>query len=466
MRTPVANVDAAWLHMDHPTNLMVVTALMVLDTPMSLRQVQGVLERSLAKLPRFTQRIVESRTAIGSSVWETDPYFSVENHLFELELDDPDDEAGLQSLVSRLMSQPFNLAQPLWNFYLVPHYRGGSAIIGRIHHAIGDGLGLIYVMLSMADGGPQPPEPAADDQDGDAGAWESIAHSIARTANAAVSLPVSALKEAGALLAHPHRLAEVAGQTQAGLSALARLLLIPADPATPLKGPLVAEKKVAWSLPIKVADVKRIGEATGSTINDVLVATLSGALRRYLATRGPVADDLNIRGVVPVNLRAADEAHLLGNQFGLVFLSMPLGIEDPLDRLFEVRRRMREIKHSPEAFVTFQILRAMGVAPKLLFDLVLNLFGAKATAVVTNVIGPREPLTLDGVRIRQVMFWVPCSGRLGLGLSVLSYAGEVWLGVQTDTGLIPDPQRILDGFTAEFEALSALPREVEAERTV
>ncbi len=124
---------------------------------------------------------------------------------------------------------------------------------------------------------------------------------------------------------------------------------------------------------------------------------------------------------------------------------------------------MREIKHSPEAFVTFQILRAMGIAPKQVFDLVLNLFGAKATAVVTNVIGPREPLTLDGVRVRQVMFWVPCSGRLGLGLSVLSYAGEVWLGVQTDTGLIPDPERILDGFTAEFEALSALPREVEPE---
>jgi diacylglycerol O-acyltransferase / wax synthase len=462
MRTPVANVDAAWLHMDDPTNLMVVTGLFVLEKPLSLHQTRSVLEKSLARFPRFTQRIVEPASGMGTPAWETDPYFCVDNHLFELELEDPDSEAELQSLVSRLMSQTLNMAQPLWHFYLVPHYQGGSALIGRIHHVIGDGLALIYVILSMADGGPEPPSSGPTEvASSDAGFWESIGRSIAQTANLAVSLPASVVKEAGALLAHPERLVQMTGQMQAGIGALAKLLLIPPDPATSLKGPLVAEKKVVWSPPIDVDDLKRIGRATGSTINDVLMSAVSGALRGYLAHHGAVAPDLDVRGVIPVNLRAPEEAHLLGNQFGLVFLSFPLGLEDPLDRLFEVRRRMTAIKHSPEAYVTFQILRAMGVAPRQVFDLVLSVFGAKATAVVTNVIGPREPMSFAGTRVRQVMFWVPCAGRLGLGLSVLSYAGEVWLGVQTDAGLIPDPERILDGFLAEIDALSVLEREVE-----
>ena len=205
--------------------------------------------------------------------------------------------------------------------------------------------------------------------------------------------------------------------------------------------------------------MKRIGKATGATINDVLMASLAGALRRYLLTRdGRVPADLNIRGVVPVNLRPIEEAYHLGNQFGLVFLALPLGIDDPLERVFEVRRRMTAIKRSPEAVVAFQILRVLGLAPKQLFDLAVNLFGMKATAVVTNVIGPRTPIRFAGVPMRQAMFWVPCAGHLGLGVSLLSYAQNVWLGVQTDAGLVPDPDTLMQGFYDEIEELSRLER--------
>jgi WS/DGAT/MGAT family acyltransferase len=226
-----------------------------------------------------------------------------------------------------------------------------------------------------------------------------------------------------------------------------------------LKGPLVAEKRVAWSAPIPLADLKRAGRVTGSTVNDVMTSAMTGALRRYLQGRGDVPEDLNIRGVVPVNLRPFDEACQLGNQFGLVFLSLPVGMADPLDRLFEVRRRMNAIKDTPEALVAFQILRAMGLAPKPVFDVVLSLFGAKGTAVVTNVAGPREPVSLMGVRMRQAMFWVPSAGRLALGISLLSYASSVSMGVQSDAALIPDPERILEGFRGEVDALLELERE-------
>jgi len=218
---------------------------------------------------------------------------------------------------------------------------------------------------------------------------------------------------------------------------------------------------VAWSAAVPVATLKQIGRATGSTINDVLMASLAGALRRYLLGRGSeVPADLDVRGVVPVNLRAPEDAHQLGNRFGLVFLALPLGIDDPLDRIFEVRRRMAALKQSPEALVAFQILRTLGLVPRQLFDVAVTLFGMKATAVVTNVVGPRVPIRFIGREMRQAMFWVPSAGRLGLGVSLLSYAGRVWLGVQADAGLVPDPDTLMTGFADEIQSLLDLERAV------
>jgi hypothetical protein len=183
------------------------------------------------------------------------------------------------------------------------------------------------------------------------------------------------------------------------------------------------------------------------------MAALAGALRRYLLAHGPLARTLQVRGVIPVNLRRASEAHELGNRFGLVFLQLPLGVGSARARLVEVRRRMRALKESPGAAAIFELLWLMGRAPRPLFDAVIDLFATKATAVVTNVIGPREPLWILGSKLRQAMFWVPCAGHLGLGVSLLSYAGQVWVGVHTDVGLIPDPQAIVSAFEEELEAL-------------
>lgn len=460
MRVPLANVDAAWLRMDDPTNLMVVTGLMVLDQPVSFGAVRRMLERSFLQFPRFRQRIVEPAGAVGTPSWEIDEHFAIENHLIEVELPPPGDQHALQMLVSAQMSQPFNPAQPLWRVCLVPDYAGGSALVIRIHHCIGDGLALIYVMLSMADDGPQPPPPADEDESNHASPWDALGQTISAAADAAVSLPLAVVRQLNELVGDPERLAQATEHFTAGAGALAKLVLMESDPKTAFKGPLVAEKAVAWSRPIPLSELKLIGKATGSTINDILVAGLAGALRRYLLSRGErLGEALNVRGVVPVNLRPVEKAHELGNQFGLVFLALPLGIEDPLDRLFEVRRRMAAIKHSPEAYVAFQILRAIGVAPKQIFDLIVNEFGRKATAVVTNVIGPRQPISVAGSPMRQTMFWVPCSGRLGLGVSLLSYAGDVWLGVQTDVSLVPDPQAVLEGFHAEIAELTALRKQ-------
>ena len=204
---------------------------------------------------------------------------------------------------------------------------------------------------------------------------------------------------------------------------------------------------------------------TGTTINDVLMSTVAGGLRRYLQMREQPVEGLNFRVVVPVNLRpnAVDTANQeieLGNRFGLFFLSLPIGLEDPFERLMETKRRMDQLKATPEAVVAFGILNAIGMAPTEIENIVVDIFGTKATAVLTNVPGPKHQRYFAGAAIRELMFWVPQSGRLGLGISLFSYNDQVWIGLATDAGLVPDPDNILTGFYEELEDLSQLARQV------
>jgi len=460
VRTPLSNVDASWLRMDDPTNLMVVNGVLVLDEPVPIERIAELLRDRLVHFDRFRSRVVPAPAGIGTPSWEVDPDFSLDRHLVEARLPEPGDEAALQAFVSGLLSQPLSPDRPLWRFYFVPHYQGGSALVTRIHHCIGDGLALVHVLLSMADGTPAVPAPATPpDEEEHGGVFDAIGETLARTRQAAVAVSTRVWREAREMLSNPDRLARSGKDVATHLGSLARLLALTPDPKSSFKGPLAVQKRVAWSRAFDLDDFKAVGRATGSTVNDVLMGALAGGLRRYLAGHGSVAVDLDVRGVVPVNLRPASEANQLGNRFGLVFLQLPLGIEDTLERLFEVRRRMRAIKDSPEAAAIFEVLWAVGVAPKAVFDLVLTIFASKATAVVTNVAGPRERISIAGVPLRQSMFWVPSAGRLGLGVSLLSYAGKVWLGIQSDASLVPDPDRILSGFQDELEALQLLQRE-------
>ena len=216
----------------------------------------------------------------------------------------------------------------------------------------------------------------------------------------------------------------------------------------------------AWSEPLPLEDFKAIGKAHGATVNDVLVAAATGALRRYMERRGDATAGVAIRASVPVNLRPLDRAHELGNAFGLVFLTLPVGIADPARRLRAIKKEMDALKQSPEALVAFGVLSLMGLAPVEVEQLGLRFFGSKATAVLTNVPGPRQPLYMAGRKIDKVMFWVPQSGHLGLGISILSYDGGVMLGIATDAGLVPDPERIVEYFKVEFEAVRAAAKKL------
>lgn len=450
-RVRVPSIDFAWLRMDEPGNLMQINGVLVLRERVGMDDVQRVLGARLASVRRFRQRVARSGRG---AVWEDDPRFHLDRHLHHHDLRPPADDAALRDLVDDLMGEPLPQDRPLWAFHVIDGFRGGSAVVVRLHHCIGDGMGLLMVLLALTDRTPQgsgvgePPNPFLElfDRNADFTEVRRHAEEVMPDGIRLMLLATDAMRSAR------RRWLVRLGMP----GALLRLTFRPADPKTPLKGALMPEKRVAWSDPVPIEDVRRLGRALGGTVNDVLVAAMAGGLGRYLAERGVDARGLDLRAAMPVNLRPLEDSAQLGNRFGLMFLALPVGIADPRARLAELRRRALALKRSAEPFAAYGILRALGAVPHWLQKLVVRIFGSKATMVFTNVPGPRERLFFAGRAIDDIFFWVPQSGRLGLGISILSYAGAVKLGVATDAGLVPDPERIVAGFHAELEAMVAL----------
>ena len=458
---PLSNVDAAWLSMDDPTNLMMITGVMTFKTPINTDHFLAVVEHRWLKFDRFTQRIKKPRLPIGKPHWETDPYFDVAAHIHRVALPEPGDQAALQRLVSDLASTPLDPSKPLWQVHIVENYGEGAAMIARLHHSIADGLALVFVLLSLTDMTPDAPWPKAAEDGGEEdknGTWFggsalSLFKQGASAVGTAAHLSSRAARESARIITSPSHALDLMQQGADATYAASRLMLLTPDPPTPFKGDLGVMKRAAWSLPLPLRDVKIVKNFSNTTVNDVLVSAVSGAIRRYLLEKGEEAEDF--RAVVPVNMRTEEEMGKLGNKFGLVFLSLPVSIADPMKRLAEVSRRMAALKDSSEAAVALGILNVMGLSAAEIQSLILSIFAMKATAVLTNVPGPPMPLFLAGSEIDDIMFWVPQSGRLGVGISILSYAGKVYLGIMTDAGLVPDPDQIIEYFYDEFDLLKA-----------
>jgi WS/DGAT/MGAT family acyltransferase len=446
----MSSVDAAWLGMEDPTNLMMVTGVLMLDGKADIKRLRILLDKRLAPFGRFHQRVVRPRTRGSLPHWQDEARFNIDNHVSHIALPAPGGDKALRELVSELMSTPLDTTKPLWHVHLIDRYGRGSVVLARIHHSIADGIALVRVMLSLTDATPNAkPGRRRADSENHAGRLEWLPAAVGR-----------GLAAGQRLLDNPAKVGDYARLGVEGAYRLGRLVALPPDPKTPFKGELGRRKRAAWSDPVPLDEFKAIGKAMNATVNDVLVAAATGALRRYLEKKGDNTRGLAIRASVPVNLRPLDQAHKLGNSFGLVFLTLPVGIIDPVRRLREIKKEMDELKRSPEALVAYGVLNLMGLTPVEVEKLGLRFFGSKATAVLTNVPGPKEPLYLAGQKLDKVMFWVPQSGRLGLGISILSYAGGVMLGVATDEGLVADPEKIVEAFDQEFRALRQAARKV------
>jgi WS/DGAT/MGAT family acyltransferase len=456
----MTKVDTAWLRMDSPSNLMMIVGVWTLKPGIKYADLCQRVQERLLKYNRFRQKVVED--AAGAT-WVEDRNFDIANHVTVEKL--PRHARGqaqqaLQKRVGELAMQPLDPKHPLWHFSLIEDYEGGSAMLVRIHHCIADGIALISVTMSLVDGGAPPPERRR--REAPHGAEDWIADTLIKPLT---DFTVKALGAAGDgvagslhMLRDPQKgmagSLDVARLAYQVLSDAAALALMPDDSKTRLKGKPGRAKRVAWCDPLPLDEVKAVGKALNCSINDVLLSCVAGAIGEYLRALGDDVTGQEIRAMIPVNLRPLDQAYKLGNRFGLVPLVLPIGIENPVERVYEVRRRMSALKGSTQPLLAFGLLAVAGLLIKPAQDAMLNLFGKKTTAVMTNVPGPREKLKFLGSTLEQSMFWVPQSGDIGLGVSILSYGGGVQFGVITDTALCPDPQKIIDEFEPEFAKLS------------
>ncbi len=460
--TPFYSVDATWLHMDAPSNRVTIVGLALFDQPVKFQRLRVAVEERLLRFDRFRQRVRESPWPLGLPTWEPDPEFDLDAHLWHIRLPKPGDWSTLQRLIEKIMQVPLPADRPLWRTILVDHYGAGSAMIMCLSHAVADGAAILNVFntwtgatarASLAHLAPKAPEPP----DGDDPAAR-IAHALDEV-DQILAMPRTWLEKGRAVAKDP--LGAIVQGASMGL-ALGKVLLIPPDPRTVLTGRCGPEKRAVLCDPLPLAQIKTVGHAFGAKVNDVVLSAVTGSLRAYLLGRGEAVRGLNVRAMVPVYLHPWDDDDDMRNGFGLVFLSLPVGIADPVHRLKVLKARMDHIKATPEAVVTYGIMQGMGYTPPPVERLIATGFGLKGTAVMTNVIGPTEVRYLAGVPIARMMFWVPQPAGLGIGVSLMSYAGELTVSLATDAALVPDPEVIADGFREEFGQLVRLSSLVPA----
>lgn len=461
----MSKVDTAWLRMDTEANLMMIVGVWSIRPGITLAALRERVADRLLKYPRFRQRVVED--ALIGAEWVLDKDFDIARHVVAevpLPLRGQSRDEVLRERVGELCSQPLDPAHPLWQFQLIEDMGdGSSALIARIHHCIADGIALIAVMLSITDGGQAPPQrEAPEPEEPHEADWllDAFLRPMTNMTVKAIGLTGKGMAKGVDAVMHGttpmDSSLEMARMGYQAVSDVAAFALMPDDSHTRLKGKPGPKKTVAWDDSLALDDVKAVGKALGASINDVLLACAAGAIGRYLATKGEDPAGKEIRAMVPVNLRPLEQAWQLGNRFGLVPLVLPIGIANPVERLYAVRARMSELKGSFQPVMAFGLLSVAGLLIKPVQHAMLNVFAKKATAVMTNVPGPAQALKFCGSTVEKVMFWVPQSGDIGMGVSILTYAGRVQFGLITDTGLCPDPEAIIANFAPEFEKLLLL----------
>jgi WS/DGAT/MGAT family acyltransferase len=405
----------------------------------------------VAVYPGFRQRPTWPAGGLGPVRW-VDAEPDLQQHVDTVALEAPGDDAALARHVGTLMSRPLPDDRPWWAIHVLTGWEGdGTAVVVSIHHGLADGVALNHLFHALADEAPgtdegtpvayaAPPKRRRGARD-------------VRLVRREVPQRLRRLSRTVAGSSRPGGLEELAATGTAIGRSTALIARPPSDAETALQGELGTEKAARWTSAVDLADVKRVGKEHDASVNDVLCAAIAGALREYLGEDTP-----RLRAVMPTNLRRLDRpvSHWLGNEFGLVLPTIPTDEPDPGRRIDRVHRTMSEIKRTNQALATFIGIAAAGHGRSAWTQALVGRYAEAATLIITNVPGPVRELSIAGTRVRDLLFWVPCSGQLALGVSILSYAGRVRLGVAADTGVLGGEEGV-DRFVAALdEQLAAM----------
>jgi diacylglycerol O-acyltransferase len=395
-------------------------------------EVRDAIAARLPQVPRYRQKVRFVPFALGRPVWVDDPHFNLDYHVRRTALPSPGGDQELRNLVGRVMSQQLDRSKPLWELWVAEGLDSGRwALISKTHHCMVDGVSatdLLSVILSSdRETEVEPPGPWHPAQE--PGSVNLVTHSLSlRTGS-----PYEATRTAWAVVRGPRRVAKKAVDTGRGLANF-RTLLAPGASSS-LNGPIGPHRRWDWAR-ARLSDIKRIREQHGGTVNDVVLAVITRGFRELLLSRGEAVEGKVIRTLVPVSVRAEEERGTYNNKVSAMFAELPVGLEDPDERLRSVHEQMQDLKQSGQAVAAERLTALGGFAPAMLLALGgrvgTRLPQSAVNTVTTNVPGPQKPLYLVGKRMLEAFPFVPLGGHVRVGIAIFSYDGGINFGVTGD----------------------------------
>jgi diacylglycerol O-acyltransferase len=451
----MSTLDSLFLHVENEVSHMHLGAVALFDGPAPTEgELAELVAGRLALLARYRQRVRLVPGGLGRPLWVEDPHFQLGHHLRHTALPRPGDAAQLRQLVGRVMAQPLDRRRPLWEMWL---FEGADAdrwgLICKLHHCMVDGIAagdLLGVLLS-----PEPRTPPSVPDDWQPGPEPSSASVLAHTLGEYASGASQHVRTARALLSAPGHTARRAATLTGGLTSLRGPAGAPA--ARSLNGPLRAERQWVQARG-RLEDVKTIRRALGGTVNDVLLAAVSGGFRALLQQRGePLPHELIVRTLVPLSLRTPDARGIPDNRVSALIAELPIGLKDPVERLHAITIQLDALKRSRHAVAASTLTALSGLAPPSLLAL-----GARALArapqrrlqtVTTNIPGPQQPLYLCGRRMLEIFPYVPLALSVRIGVAICSYDGTLGFGVTGDGQHATDIPTLAGGIEHELAQL-------------
>jgi diacylglycerol O-acyltransferase / wax synthase len=460
----LSSVDASFLTQETSASHMHVGALLIFEGPPPGYEdlVEHVRSR-LHLVPRFRQKLAIPPIELGRPFWIDDPSFNLEYHVRHSALPSPGSEEQLRNMAARVFSQQLDRTKPLWELWLVQGLkRKRFALISKTHHAVVDGVAGVDIATVLFDVTPVP-EPVEPEHEWVPSPEPSAAELAARGIEGIATTPLRVARRLVNAVEHPGPAVHRATEAAEALGEVAWSLANPA-PEVPLNTEIGSHRRFEW-VRSDLGELKRIKNALGGTVNDVVLAVVSGALRRWLRARGVRTEGLELRALVPVSIRAEDEQGHLGNRIAAVRGPLPVYIEDPVRRLEAVRESMQGVKRSKQALGAEVISRFNDFAPPTLLAQAsrLNFSTRLFNLIVTNVPGPQIPLYVLGRELQDVFPVAFLPQNHALAIAIMSYNGGIDFGLLADYDAMDDLDLIVDGIQEAIAELGEAAKRVEAE---
>jgi WS/DGAT/MGAT family acyltransferase len=449
-------LDAAFYYLERTGQLLHVAGVYTVEGALDFERLRADLAARMHLVPRYTERVVPVPLGLAHPTWEPDPQFDVRHHVLHHTLRPPGDREQLVAVVSRLFAKPLARERPLWELHQIDGYEGDrSVLFAKVHHCMIDGvsgvelLGILFDTSPTPSPVPAPPPPVLR-------ALPSGSVQLARALREGVEAGVERARTLAELARHPGRALEEVRAAGEALGEIARLVLSGVPP-TPFNGHVSGLRRLLWTT-FPLNEVKAVKNRLGGTVNDVVLATISAALRGYLERRGLNPDRVELRAMLPVNVRRPEERLQLGNRVSMLVAPLPVGIYDPLERLRQVRTATAQLKERGQAARMTHLLEVLELLPAVIQRPIgwFQVQAAPVNTICTNVPGPPVSLYVQGQRLETLVPIVPLAQGVGLAFAILSYADTLTIGVTLDPALVADADSLCGLLEGGFEELRAL----------